>query len=134
MAAEAKHPLLFRAIRFVLVFSLVFWSSLGVEWALAFGADGDTVETPTDAQQPTSSENSEVGAGESSGSGSGSNNGDGSGSTSDTPGVDSGGTGSDVPTGPTEEQLQHERDVAAAQAVIDAIVGLRGAEIGRAHV
>ena len=125
MAAEVKHPLLFRAIRFVLVFSLVFWSSLGVEWALAFGADGNTVETQADTQQPSTSENSEVGADASSGPSGGLGNG--SGSTNDTPGTDAGGTGGDTPTGPTEEELQHERDVAAAQAVIDAIVGLRGA-------
>ena len=127
MAAEVKHPLLFRAIRIVLVFSLVFWSSLGVEWALAFGADDDTVGTQVDAQQPATSENSEVGAGTSSESGGGSNDGNGSGNTNDAPGTDTGGTGDNTPTGPTEEELQHERDVAAAQAVIDAVVGLRGA-------
>ncbi len=109
------------------MFSLVFWSSLGVEWALAFGADGDTVETQADAQQPSTSENSEVGAGTSSESGDGSNDGNGSGNTNDVPGTDTGGTGSNTPTGPTEDELQHERDVAAAQAVIDAVVGLRGA-------
>lgn len=127
MAAEVKHPLLFRAVRVVLVFSLVFWSSLGVEWALAFGADGDTVGTQADAQQPSASENSEAGAGASSGSGSGSSESSGSGSTSETPGTDIGGTGDDTPTGPTEDELQYERDVAAAQAVVDAIAGLRGA-------
>jgi len=127
LAAEVKHPLLFRAIRIVLVFSLVFWSSLGVEWALAFGADGDTVGTQVDAQQPSSSENPETGVGASSESGDGSNNGNDSGSTNDAPGADTGGTGGNTSTTPTEDELQRERDVAAAQAVIDAIVGLRDA-------
>ena len=78
LAAEVKHPLLFRAIRIVLVFSLVFWSSLGVEWALAFGADDDTVGAQADTQQPSSAENPGTGVGTSSESGDGSNNGNGS--------------------------------------------------------
>ena len=58
MAIEAKHPLLIKAIRIVLVFSLVFWSSLGVEWAVAFGAE-DGTEATADAQQSVSAENEE---------------------------------------------------------------------------
>ena len=109
------------------MFSLVFWSSLGVEWALAFGADDDTVGAQADTQQPSSAENPGTGVGTSSESGDGSNNGNGSGNTNDVPGTDTGGTGGNTSTTPTEDELQHERDVAAAQAVIDAIVELRGA-------
>lgn len=46
MTLEARHPLIAKAIRIVLVFSLVFWCSLGVEWAVAFGADDASQSNP----------------------------------------------------------------------------------------
>ncbi len=61
MAVETKYPLIAKAIRIVLVFSLVFWCSLGVEWAVAFGddtpqpAEGGTQQTVED-QQPQPSQ------------------------------------------------------------------------------
>lgn len=107
-----------RAIRVVLVFSLVFWSSLEAEWAVAFAADGASSEAAPAVQSPgsgSSEQPAETGEG------------GGSASAEDpTPQPEN-----PQPTGGDDQQdddaAQQTADAAAAQAVIDAIASVRGA-------